>query len=247
MAFLIPQIGARRTYMLGIVFALLGRGPAKAEQKFPQVRASNTQLEGVWRESPIVAVGEVENIKSYGKQTVDRLPAITSPDVHDLYWCQGDFRVIAVVKGELHGPPSEKYLWASAFPGCKLLPDNPSFFDRRAKTRAWFLREDSGFLRPTFDYGTHRFEGFLTKWEDGPPLAAPQRVGALLLTPAANSDQLEDYAYLLVNMGDIACELLGREECSRRIRDLARLGNPMLREYACGFLKGQFGEDCNSR
>jgi hypothetical protein len=247
MAFLMLQIGFRLASAVGVVCVLLGTGRAKAQQEFPRIRASNTQLEGVWRASPIVAVGEVDNITSYGKQTVDRLPAPTSPDVHDLYWCQGDFKVTAVVKGELHGPPSEKYLWASTFPGCKLLPDNPSFFDRRAKTRVWFLREDRGFLGPTFDYGTHRFEGFLTNWEDGPPLPGPQRVGALLLTQAANSDQLEDYAYLLVDIGDIACELLGKGECSRRIKDLARLGNPMLREYACGFLKGQLGEDCNSR
>jgi hypothetical protein len=247
MAFLILQMLSRRRCTLGVICVVLGTCRTKAEQEFPQIRASNTQLEGVWRASPIVAVGEVDNITSYGKQTVDRPPDPTIADVHDFYWCQGDFKVTAVVKGELHGPLSEKYLWASTFPGCKLLPDDPSLFDRRAKTRVWFLREESGFLRPTFDYGTHRFEGFLTKWEDGPPLPAPQRAGALLLTPSANSDQLEDYAYLLVDMGDIACELLGKGECIRRIKDLARLGNPMLREYACGFLKGQLREDCDSR
>jgi hypothetical protein len=247
MAFSMLHTLFRLTSAVGVVCVLLVTGTAKAQQEFPQIRVSNTQLEGVWRASPIVAVGEVDNITSYGKQSVDRIPALTSPKVHYLYWCQGDFKVTAVVKGELPGPPSEKYLWASTFPGCKLLPDNPRSFDRRSKTRAWFLREDRGFLRPTFDYGTHRFYGFLTKWEDGPPLPGPQRVGALLLKPAANSDRLEDYAYLLVDMGDIACELLGKGECIRRIKDLARLGSPMLREYACGFLKGQLREDCDSR
>ena len=102
------------------------------------------------------------------------------------------------------------------------------------------------FLRPTFDYGTYHFLGIFTPWSERPPLPARERMGALLLTPSANSDSLDDYARYLWNIGDIACELLGKPECAKRISRLQRLGNPALRESACGFLKGQLGVDCQS-
>jgi len=78
-------------------------------------------------------------------------------------------------------------------------------------------------------------------------LRARRRLGALLLTPAANSDSLDDYSRYLWDVGDIACELLGKAECIRRIRGLEGLGNPKLRESACGFLKGQLEVDCLSK
>ena len=66
----------------------------------------------------------------------------------------------------------------------------------------------------------------------------------LLLTPSANTDTLKDYARYLGDVVDIACELPGKAECTRRLRSLARLGNPALRDAVCGYLKGQFKEDC---
>jgi len=197
--------------------------------------------------SPIVAIGEVTNIVFYGEQTVDRLPPPTMLDVHELYWCVGDFHATAVVKGE--SVPTKKLLWASTIPGCKLLPDNPNHVANRSKTRAWLLREEGEFLRPTFDYGAHRFLGVFTRWEDDPTLPPRQHLGSLLLTPSANADTLDNYADYFWDVVDIACELLGREECVRRIRDLAALGDPKLRESACGCLKGQWKEqyDCDSK
>lgn len=108
----------------------------------------------------------------------------------------------------------------------------------------WFLREEGQFLRPTFDYGTYRFDGVFPPWSEGPRLPPRQRLGALLLTPSANSDALDDYARYLWNVGDIACELLGKPDCIRRIRSLQSLGNAALRHSACGFLKGQLGANC---
>jgi hypothetical protein len=213
-----------------------------AEKQFPQVRVGTAQLEGVWLASPIVAVGEVSHIISYGHQAVSHLPPPTSPEAHDLYWCQGDLSLVAVVKGQLRGS-GRKYLWASTIPGCKLVDDNPKLIYHGLKTKFWFLRDERQFLRPTFDYGAHRFEGVFTPWSQGPPLPARQRLGALLLMPSANSDSLDDYARYLWNVGDIACELLGKSECARRIRLLEQLGNPALTESACGFLKGQLGND----
>lgn len=219
---------------------------ADAERKFPKPRVSTTLMGGDWLASPIVAVGEVTNIASYGEQTVDHLPPPTSPDVHKLYWCVGDFHVIAVVKGELR-TPSRKYLWATTFPRCELWPTDPQLVYHRFQTRAWFLREEGKFLRPTFDYGTHGFLGLFAKWDDGPRLPAPQRLGAMLLTPSANADNLEDYADYLWTIGDIACELLGKAECTRRVSSLLSFDNPKLTQAGCNFLKGQLQEDCRPK
>src|ERR1035438_3336537 len=71
-----------------------------------------------------------------------------------------------------------------------------------------------------------------------------QRLGALLLTPHANTGTLKAYARYLWDVGDIACDLLGKADCARRIRQLAKLGDPLLRKSACGFLKGQLHEGC---
>jgi hypothetical protein len=235
-----------RPYIICIIGVVLGQSSVKAEQEFPQVRVSKTQLEGVWLASSIVAVGDVSDITSNGHQTVDHLPAPTTTYLHDLYWCQGYFNAVAVIKGELKDA-RRKYLWASTIAGCKLVDNNPKLVYHRLKTKYWFLREERDVLRPTFDYGTYEFSGVFTAWSEGPPLPARRRMGALLLTPAANSDSLDDYASYLWDVGDIACELLGKPECIRLIRGLEGLGNPALRESACGFLKGQLGVDCRSK
>ena len=106
-----------RCCSIAVVCASLLKTCGGAEQEFPQVRVSTNRLEGVWLASPIVAVGEVSDITSYGKQTLEHLPAPTMPDLHDLYWCQGYFNAVAVVKGELK-EARRKYLWASTIPGC---------------------------------------------------------------------------------------------------------------------------------
>lgn len=120
---------------------MLGKSCLGAEQEFPQVRVSTTRLEGVWIKTPIVAVGDVSDITSYGHQTVDHLPRPTMPDLHDLYWCQGFFNAIAVVKGELKDS-RRKYLWASTISGCTLVDNDPKLVYHRLKTKYWFLREE---------------------------------------------------------------------------------------------------------
>jgi len=109
-----------------VILLLGGRGRTEAEQRFPQVRVSTVfaQFEGTWLASPIVAVGDVSNITSFGHQIVDHLPPPTVPSAHDLYWCQGYFNLVAVVKGELRSA-RRKYLWASTIPECKLVDNNP--------------------------------------------------------------------------------------------------------------------------
>jgi len=212
----------------------------------PRVAHVPLGVNGAWIASPIAVVGEVINIAAFGKQTLDRLPEPISPSIHDLYWCTGDLQVVAVVKGEL-AKPFKKYLWVSTIPGCELLPDNPTFYDYRAKTRVWFLREEGQFYRPPFDMGSHRFLSLLTAWSDGPALPPRQRLGTLLLTPKANVDSLEEYVDYFWLVGDIACELLGTAECTRRLRTLAGPENRALRQAACAYLKGELHEDCNFR
>ena len=237
------RVANLRSCLLCFMCLALGAARSASEQTLPQVRVSTTLLGGVWLASPIVAVGDVSNIRDYGHQTLDRLPPPTTPGVHDLYWCQGDFNVVAILKGRLQGRHRE-YLWASTIPGCSLVDDDSKLIYHRLKTKYWFLREEGQFLRPVFDYGTHRFAGVFPSWSEGPPLPARKRMGALLLTPSANSDSLEEYARYLWSVGDIACELLGKLECTRRIRSLEALGSPALRDSACGFLKGQLGASC---
>lgn len=177
---------------------------------------------------------------------VDRLPGRISSDLHDLYWCQGDLHVLAVIKGELRGT-ARKYLWASTAPGCELVDNNPKLIYHRIKTKFWFLRNDGQFLRPAFDFNAHLFDGFFTAWYTRSPLSPRQQLGTLLLTPSANTDSVDDYARYFWNVGDIACELLGKPDCTRQIRKLATLGNPALRESACGFLKGTLETDCPAK
>jgi hypothetical protein len=235
----------RQTCLTCLLCSLLGQAATK---DFPEVRVSTVQpqLEGAWVASPVVAVGDVSNVVNYGHQVVDRLPPPTSPELHNLYWCEGDFHVLAVLKGDLR-EAVRKYLWASTIPGCKLQDNNPKLIYYRMKTKFWFLRDEGQFLRPTFDYNAQLFGGVFAAWSLGSPLSPRQQLGTLLVTPSANSDSLDAYARYLWNVGDTACELLGKTECIRRIRDLQTLGNPTLRESACGFLKGQLGTDCQAK
>lgn len=236
----------RQIYPAIAILLLSGTSKLNAQPTFPEWRGSKMLIPGVWKASPVAVVGEVTNVRPYGEQDVKTLPWPMSPEVHRLYWCEGNFRTIAVVKGEL-SPTAKKYLWASSQPGCELWDDDPSLIFVRFKTRVWLLREEGGVLRPPFDGGTDRFIGFFTQWDQSSKFSAQQQVGTLLLTPAANSDTLEDYAKYLWDAGDIACELLGRVECVRQIRAIAALGSPVLRENACHFLKAQIGEDCSSK
>ena len=235
-----------RVCLLCLIPLSLAPAPAVAKKQFPELRVTTVLLPSVWTASPIVAVGEVVNVAAYGEQHVSHLPRPMSPMVHRLYWCEGDFKLTAVVKGELH-LPTRKYLWGSVFPGCKLWPDDPDLGYSRFQTRAWLLREEGGFLRPTFDAGARRFIGLFAKWDDSQRVPARQQLGLLLLNPAATSDTLEDFASYLRLVGDIACDLLGKTECVEQIRALAGIGNPVLHENACHFLEGQLKTDCASR
>jgi hypothetical protein len=217
---------------------------AAPQLEFPTWKGKQLGLAALWQATPIVAVGDVDNVSPFGEQTVDHLPPPVIQDLHKLYWCQGDFHPVAIIKGELPNP-RKKYLWASVNSGCKLFYGNQQAHKQEV-TRIWFLREEGKFLRPTFDGGSPNSYGLLTKWVDEPHVLPPEKLGVLLLTPSANSDNLREYAETIWNVADIACSLLGKSECVQRIRGLTALGNSDLRKAACEYLRAQQGESCSS-
>ena len=225
-------------YTLGFLSLLSAGAPQK---QFPEWRGSNNLLlYGLWEATPIVAIGNVKNVTKFGQQTVDHLPWPVTQDLHKLYWCQGDFDSIAIIKGALDA--KKKYVWASVNPGCRLFYRDSH--DSKRVTRVWFLREEGEFLRPTFDGGAALFYGFFQRWNYAPDLAPQQKLGVLFLTPNANSDSLAEFASNIWGVADVACSLLGKTECVERIRALAKLGDRSLRVAACEYLKAQQNKTC---
>jgi hypothetical protein len=216
---------------LGGVAAISAR---PAERGFPVPRGSTALELGDWVDSPMIAVGEVTNAVEYGRQEGENFPWPMSPSVHTLYWCVGDFDTVAVLKVP-PPPPGKKYLWATRRPGCQI--SKPGW----VKSAAWFLREEGEFLRPVFDYGSYYFLGLRTAWKDGPPLPPRERFGALLLT----LEMLEPPPDYIWTIGDIACDLLGGAECTRRITELMATGSSEMRKQASNFLICLYDEACD--
>ncbi len=229
-----------RFHSCAILCILLPTAEAEPQQWFPELRGSHVRLTAEWQNSPIVAVGEVVNVRRYGTKTYSGLSYPAPPGAHEVYWCVGDFRATAVVKGSLDAAP-QSYLFTSD-PDCREIYG--SVRGKNPKTRVWFLRIERGFLRPVYDYGTYRYFALLGRWDEDPRLRPRQRLGALLLTPRANTTTLKDYAVYLWDVGDIACDLLGKAECVIRIRRLEKLGNPALQQMAYTYLQDQLHVGC---
>ena len=210
------------------------------EHKFPAWRSSTKSLYDLWQNSPVIAIGNVENVSEIGVETVASLPV--RQDLHQLYWCQGDFHVVEVIRGGSAATLPAKFLWGSVNPGCRLFYGSATSY-LKFPTRVWFLRVDGPVLRPESDGSAFSY-GLLTKWkvEYGKP--ATVKLGTLLLTPEANVEELSDYADLLWDVADFACTLLTKQICVDRINELAQLGDPKLREYACQYLKIEQKEIC---
>lgn len=177
-----------RFHSYAILCILLPTAEAEPQQWFPELRGSHVRLTAEWQNSPIVAVGEVVNVRRYGTKTYSGLSYPAPPGAHEVYWCVGDFRATAVVKGSLDAAP-QSYLFTSD-PDCREIYG--SVRGKNPKTRVWFLRIERGFLRPVYDYGTYRYFALLGRWDEDPRLRPRQRLGALLLTPRANTTTLKD-------------------------------------------------------
>ena len=229
------------------IWLLCAVGCAARAQEFPEWQGGGVSVDIEWERATIVAVGNVDNVTFYGEQKVNGLPWPGSVGVEKLYWCQGDFHVTALLKGSL--TKVEKYLWPLPRPGCELYSHNPKMIASRYKTRVWFLREEGGLLRPLYDGGGARaFIGFCAAWAAGDPLPPRQRVGVLLLTPSADCvtapGEMRHYINYLWQVGDLACLLLGKEECIRRVRSLTASRNVALRKGACEYLEKELETNC---
>lgn len=234
---------APRRYLAPVAWLFVVCPGTCGGQQFPAPRVGvPASMEAPWLRAPIVAIGEVTNVSSYGEQTVDRLPPPTSPEAHHLFWCIGDFHSVAVVKGTLH-KPIKRYLWATTIPGCHLWPEDPAFVAYRFKALAWYLREEGGFLRPPFDYGAWPFLGLFVAWEPSSTLSPQRQLGTLLLTLEAVSEDAGRYVEDMLSNADIACELLGKTQCAQRIRELST-ENSALHEPLCQFLRSELGQEC---
>ncbi len=213
------------------------------QTRFPAFRVGQAQLPALWERSPIVAVGDLTDVSALGVETLDHLPAPIAESVHTLYWCQATFNAVAVIKGRL--PDERRYVWGAIQPKCRLFYGDEKSYQQHT-TRIWFIREEQGLLRPIYDGGSAHFYGLFTKWSDGPKLPPRQKLGVLLLSPTAVANNAQEFAGSLWNNADLACSLLGRVDCTNRIKTLASLGEPVLRRVACDYLHAQQGEECDA-
>lgn len=70
-------------FVICLISALAGIS-LSAQQRFPEPHGSTSPPPGEWTLSPIVAVGEVTNIRSFGEQIVDRILNPILFEVHEL-------------------------------------------------------------------------------------------------------------------------------------------------------------------
>jgi hypothetical protein len=183
-------------------------------------------------------------VTEFGVQKVDRLSWPVIQDLHTLYWCQGEFSVIAVVKGKLTAE-RQNYVWASVTPGCKPFYGFQGANEKRV-TRVWFLREEGGLLRPTFDGGAHYSIKLYRSWAESPDLPPREKLGFLLLMPSVIAESSSEFESTFWDFADIACSLLGKEVCGQRIRELSAASDPIQRRVTCDYLRAQLGKNCPS-
>jgi hypothetical protein len=214
----------------GLILANLG----SAQEKFPVFKAAPLLLVGEWDQAEAVVVGGVENIKQMGVQRSVHLSWPIPEGEYPIYWCEADFRVYATIKGR--APAAEKkFVWGSGVSGCKL-PSHGQRQDVGPITQVWFVREEGNYLRPVADYSAQYFYELYASWDKEPSPPPQIRFAELLLTPSANGGFPEP--------ASLACFILGRDECIRRIQALADLGDPDLRRQACSYLDSQFAAEC---
>lgn len=233
-------------YLFCCLCAVSAQNVGSRQAHFPTFRVSREPVlfGALFELSPIVAIGDLSDVSEFAVQAVDRLPPPIPETLHILHWCQATFRAVAVVKGSL--PKANRYVWGAIEPGCRLFYGNRESYEKRL-TRIWFLRSEEGLLRPLDDAGSAHFHGIFARWSEGPDLPPRQRLGLLLLTPEAVASSRQEFAESMWDDADVACSLLGKPECVRRIKALTTLGEPALRRAACEYLRAQQGEDCETQ
>ena len=159
------------TSVAAIILSVVGSGNhnVAGQRQFPKWRGRQTTLSGLWQATPIVVIGRLRDVGVDGIQSVDGLPWPVEQDIRKLYWCRGKLQVEDIIKGTV-ASGQHTFLWASVSPGCQL------HLGRQANSselgfRVWFVREEDGLLRPTFDGGSRYFLNFRTGWNGGSRVA----------------------------------------------------------------------------
>lgn len=209
---------------------------------FPHWRPYSMPLGNVWTMSEVVAVGNVTNIAKMGRQDWNQgVPPGIRAVFKQLQWCEADFVLTEVVKGSFpraHG----KYVWgkiewgnaASECVAYGMPPPRPA----TPTYLIWFLREEGNLLRPVSDRSRFYFE-VPGEWNTQDSLPPAQKAGLALLKEL--SEDTKDPGFIGF-LGDAACELLGREQCIKRMRDPA--GSETFRRQACAYLEAQGRVTC---
>jgi hypothetical protein len=233
-----------QSFALVVVGAILF-APACRSQEYPEMRFSRVfGVEGNWNRAEDVLFGRVVNVLQVGTQQIANPPQPLPDTVHEIYWCQADFRAAAAVKGSLPAP-GKKVLWAVIRPDCSayLDWDLDTGANQPPVTRVWFLREEGEYLRPVSDGGLFSVS-FNWKWVDVPKAEAPRLFASLLLDPASRGFPPERYSEAILDASEVARSILPKEELVARLKTLSLSPVPRAREDICGYLAAAFQEPC---
>jgi hypothetical protein len=217
---------------------------SSSQDRFPGWKVGTIGLTGSWESAQDVVVGDVASIVSLGSQEIANPPWPASDSVHEIYWCQADFKAEAAIKGDLPSP-GKKFLWAAIRPGCGLELFRYGYDESEAPiVRVWFVREEGEFIRPVVDGGGVFFVAFHGKWFSPPKQEAPRVLALLMLNPAALGMSSAHYSIIFNNPVMLARTILGEAETEDRLKALATSSDPELHRSACYYLKDQFGSPC---
>lgn len=222
--------------------------PGDDTRRFPEFEVGGLNFQGSWQKASFVAVGEVINHRVYEVQWKEELPWPVPSSLHLLYWCRGDLRIDAAVKGEAPAESVDVY-WATVQPDCRSA-FNDERYSRQWPTKIWCVKRDGRFQVLLHAFYYRRYLGLPFRWDAGAKLPPRERLGALLLSPSDDEEDLYSFGDRIWERADVACELLGKEGCVRKLRDLAALGGKTpggeaLKEAACQYLKAELREKCD--
>ena len=156
---------------------------AAEQRQFPRLHLGTSSLKGFWKAAPIVAVGDLRNVKRFGRQELNLPILLSASKVTSIYWCQGEFVTVAAIRGN-PGGSVRKYLWATGPAGCLVSTGDQKEF-AKLKTRIWFLRVEGEYLRPLFDAG-NQIVGLRKVWQKDSENSPSEQLGELLLDPSAS-------------------------------------------------------------
>jgi hypothetical protein len=230
--------------LLVFLAAALAPPACHSQVSYPEWRARRIGLEGNWVQAETVVVGEVNDAKLLGPQTLEQ-PAPAAPGIRVIYWCQAKLETVTVLKGKA---PTEgkNLLWAGVRPDCAegILPSYGYYMvTAPPATRVWFLREEGEYLRPVVDGGVFNVS-FHVSWANVPPERARATFARLLLEPAAGGISSRQFAGTAADVLEVAGSILEQEEVIARLRALGKHPDEQVRQEACHLLKAAYEKEC---